>query len=241
MADTKISALTAASAAAAANEFAINEAGTSKKVTGTQVKTFVSDSPTLVTPTLGVATATSVNKVAITAPATSATLTIANSATLTVSASATISSGTHSGTNTGDQTSVSGNAGTVTTNANLTGPVTSSGNATTIKKDHSVLIMAPVATDDIPLHRFDVAATLVKVVYTIAGTTNWVGQIQEANDGIGTSAANTQAADSTVTTTTTVTSFSNTSFDAGDFAYLHTTSVSGTPTFLHITFNYTEP
>jgi hypothetical protein len=42
-------------------------------------------SPTLVTPTLGVATATSINKVAITAPATSATLTIANGKTLTAS------------------------------------------------------------------------------------------------------------------------------------------------------------
>jgi len=42
-------------------------------------------SPTLVTPTIGVATATSVNKVAITAPATSSTLTIADSKTLTVS------------------------------------------------------------------------------------------------------------------------------------------------------------
>lgn len=55
-------------------------------------------SPTLVTPTIGVATATSVNKVAVTAPATSATLTIADGATLTASASATVS-----GTNTGDQ------------------------------------------------------------------------------------------------------------------------------------------
>lgn len=41
-------------------------------------------------------------------------------------------SGTSSGTNTGDQTNISGNAATVTTNANLTGPVTSSGNATAI-------------------------------------------------------------------------------------------------------------
>jgi hypothetical protein len=41
--------------------------------------------PTLVTPTLGVATATSVNKVAITAPATSATLTLANGSTLATS------------------------------------------------------------------------------------------------------------------------------------------------------------
>lgn len=41
MADTKISALPAASAVVDANEFAINEAGTSKKVTGTQVRLFV--------------------------------------------------------------------------------------------------------------------------------------------------------------------------------------------------------
>ena len=42
-------------------------------------------SPTLVTPTLGVASATSVNKVAITAPATGSTLTIADGKTLTAS------------------------------------------------------------------------------------------------------------------------------------------------------------
>lgn len=46
---------------------------------------FVFDgTPTLVTPVLGVATATSINKVAITAPATSATLTLANSSTFTL-------------------------------------------------------------------------------------------------------------------------------------------------------------
>ena len=47
------------------------------------------DTPTLITPVLGVATATSINKVAITAPATSATLTIANGKTLTASNSLT--------------------------------------------------------------------------------------------------------------------------------------------------------
>ena len=36
------------------------------------------------------------------------------------------------GTNTGDQTNIAGNAATVTTNANLTGPITSVGNATAI-------------------------------------------------------------------------------------------------------------
>jgi hypothetical protein len=43
------------------------------------------NSPTLVTPTLGVATATSINKVALTAPATGSTLTIADGKTLTAS------------------------------------------------------------------------------------------------------------------------------------------------------------
>lgn len=76
--------------------------------TGTGSAVFA-NTPTLVTPVLGVATATSINKVAITAPATSATLTIADGATLTASATATVS-----GTNTGDQTSVTGNAGTAT-------------------------------------------------------------------------------------------------------------------------------
>lgn len=44
----------------------------------------LSNTPTLVTPILGVATATSINKLTITAPSTSATLTIADTKTLTV-------------------------------------------------------------------------------------------------------------------------------------------------------------
>ena len=44
MADTKISALTAATTVADANEFAINEAGTSKKVTGLLMKAYFGDS-----------------------------------------------------------------------------------------------------------------------------------------------------------------------------------------------------
>lgn len=50
--------------------------------TGTGSKIVTDTSPTLVTPTIGAATAASVNKVAVTAPATSATLTIANLGTL---------------------------------------------------------------------------------------------------------------------------------------------------------------
>lgn len=57
--------------------------------TGSGVLVFA-DTPTLITPILGVATATSINKVTITAPATSATLTISNGKTLTATGSITI-------------------------------------------------------------------------------------------------------------------------------------------------------
>jgi hypothetical protein len=50
----------------------------------------IPNSPTLITPTLGVATATSINKVAITAPATGSTLTIADGKTATISNTVTI-------------------------------------------------------------------------------------------------------------------------------------------------------
>lgn len=59
-------------------------AGVISDETGTGALVFA-NTPTLVTPVLGVATATSINKVAITAPATSATLTIADGKTLTTS------------------------------------------------------------------------------------------------------------------------------------------------------------
>lgn len=64
-------------------------AGVISDETGSGALVFAT-SPTLVTPVLGVATATSINKVAITAPATSATLTIANGKTLTANASITL-------------------------------------------------------------------------------------------------------------------------------------------------------
>jgi hypothetical protein len=105
----KINALAATTSAELAGVVS-DETGTGALVLAT--------SPTLVTPTLGAATATSVNKVTITAPTTNATLTIADGKTLSATDNATIS-----GTNTGDQT------------ITLTGDVTGSGTgsfATTI-------------------------------------------------------------------------------------------------------------
>lgn len=79
--------------------------------------------PVLVNPILGLASCTSLNKVAITQPVTGATLTIADGVTLNVTANATVS-----GSNTGDQTNITGNAGTVTTIPALSGEVSNVGN-----------------------------------------------------------------------------------------------------------------
>lgn len=89
MANSKLSALTALGAAPATNDLIYIDdvsASTSKSMTVANLFT----SPTLVTPDVGVATATSVNKVTITAPATSATLTVANGKTLTANSTLTL-------------------------------------------------------------------------------------------------------------------------------------------------------
>jgi hypothetical protein len=59
--------------------------GTSYSTTGSGSVVALATSPSFTTPTLGVASATSINKVAITAPATSATLTLADTSTLATS------------------------------------------------------------------------------------------------------------------------------------------------------------
>ena len=91
-------ALTSGTLAQFASTTSAQLAGVISDETGTNKLVF-SDSPTLVTPTLGAASATTVNKITITSPATGATLTISDGKTLTVSNTADVS-----GTNTGDQT-----------------------------------------------------------------------------------------------------------------------------------------
>jgi hypothetical protein len=91
--------------------------------TGTGVSVFAT-SPTLVTPVLGVATATSINKMAITAPATSSTLAVADGKTLTASNTLTLA-GTDSTVITfqGTDTYVGRATADTLTNKTLTAPV----------------------------------------------------------------------------------------------------------------------
>jgi hypothetical protein len=87
-----ISNLPATSSSSGADEFVLVQGSLTKKITNTNLFTSVTlTSPTMVTPTLGVASATSINKVAFTAPATGATLTLADGKTLTVNNSITLS------------------------------------------------------------------------------------------------------------------------------------------------------
>ena len=77
--------LPATTSSSGSDEFVLVQGGLTKKITNTNLFT----NATFVTPTLGVASATSINKVAVTAPATSATLTIADGKTLTANNSIT--------------------------------------------------------------------------------------------------------------------------------------------------------
>lgn len=61
MADIKISQLTGAAAASGTQEFEVNDSGTSRKVTGTQIKTFVKDGLVVADVTDLTATATELN------------------------------------------------------------------------------------------------------------------------------------------------------------------------------------
>jgi hypothetical protein len=102
-----ISNLPATSSSSGADAFVLVQSNVTKKITNTNLFTGVTlTSPTLVTPTLGVATATSINKVAFTAPATNATLTIADGKTLTANNSVTFA-GTDATTMTFPSTSAS--------------------------------------------------------------------------------------------------------------------------------------
>lgn len=104
MANSKVSALTAKATPVTADTIYLVDSsdGSSKKCTLLQM--FAAATPTLTTPVLGVATATSINKVALTAPATGATITITDGKTLAVTNTLTLS-GTDSTTMTFPSTS----------------------------------------------------------------------------------------------------------------------------------------
>ena len=143
--------------------------------TGT-VAVVLSTSPTLVTPVLGVATATSVNKVALTAPATSATLTIADGKTLTASNTLTLA-GTDATTMTFPASSATvaglGIAQSFTAKQTFTGATASLASAFINATEFST-ISATAATGTI---NYDVTTQSV-LYYTSNASANWTVNIR---------------------------------------------------------------
>jgi hypothetical protein len=145
----------------------------------------LSTSPTLVTPVLGVASATSINKVALTAPATGSTLTIADGKTLTASNSLTLA-GTDSTTMTFPSSSatVAGLAITqaFTATQTFTGSTTALG-AVFQDAAEVATVSATAATGTI---NYDVTSQSV-LYYTTDASANWTVNIR----GNGTTSLNT--------------------------------------------------
>ena len=138
--------------------------------TGT-VAVVLSNTPTLVTPVLGVASATSINKVALTAPATGSTLTIADGKTLTASNTLTLA-GTDSTTMTFPSSSATvaglGIAQSFTATQTFTGSTTALG-AVFQDAAEVTTISATAATGTI---NYD-ATTQSVLYYTTSASANW--------------------------------------------------------------------
>lgn len=105
----------------------------------------------------------------------------------------------------------------------------------------SVYIESPTASDDFAFVRMDVAGTLVKVSYLCIWGTSRTWQLQEYDSnwwsGVDVHSGDVTANAGTVNSSTT---FSNAAYDAWDYLWIKTTSVSWTPTSLCVTFYYRE-
>ena len=123
--------------------------GTSYTTSGTGTVVALTSGPTFVTPTLGVATATSINKVALTAPATGSTLTIADGKTLTVSNTVTVTGTDSSSYNLDALTQIPQNAQSIsytTVLADAGKAIVESGATTTITIPANATVAYPVGT-----------------------------------------------------------------------------------------------
>lgn len=101
----------------------------------------------------------------------------------------------------------------------------------------SFTIPNPTADDDFPIWRTPTAITITAIHVLCLGGTNVVGGLDEC-DGDGANAA-AICSDITATAGTMAAgTVTNGSVDAGDVIAWHTTSVSGTPTSVTVTFEY---
>ncbi len=161
---------------------------------GSGVLTWAASGGTGTVTSASVVTANGVSGSVATATTTPAiTITLGAITPTSVAASGTVTGSNLSGTNTGDQANITGNAATVTTNANLTGDVTSVGNATAIAA--GVIVNADINAS---------AAIAVTKLALPGGSTNFLRE-----DGAWAAPAGGGAAQLVVPLTTAATTWTN--------------------------------
>lgn len=189
-----ISNLPAASSSTGPDEFVLVQSSLTKKITNTNLFTNATlTNPTMTTPTLGVASATSLNKVTITAPATAATLTIANNKTLTCSNSLTLA-GTDATTMTFPSTSATiartdaaqTFTGTQTFDGAVVGSVQSLSGAGAVNITTVTTAFTSTATGNALTLADGVAGQLKAIVYVAEAAGADTGILTPANFGNGT-------------------------------------------------------
>lgn len=183
-----------------AGTLAVANGGTGVTASTGTVAVVLSTSPTLVTPTIGVATATSINKMAITAPGTSSTLAVADGKTFTANNSLTLA-GTDSTTMTFPATSST--VMTLASTDTKTGGITMSGSFITASSSTSgvaveVARASPTSSDTQNIYSGSYTPTLTANTGTTsftAYTTYWFrvgkvvtvsGRVDQLNTSTGT-------------------------------------------------------
>ena len=149
-------------------------------------------SPALVTPTLGVASATSINKLTITAPATSATLTVADGKTLTVSNTLTLAGASDGLTGTIPATgtfamgaaTLTVSSSNATNSANHTHAITSSSNPGAVES-----LLKSDSSGQLTLVNLLANTTTFNLVNTTATTVNFAGAATTLSIGAATGTA----------------------------------------------------
>lgn len=112
----------------------------------------------------------------------------------------------------------------------------------TEKKSKSFTLINPVAADDYPLWKVPCDITIRAIHTQCTGGTNIIGGLDEYNSAGATIVA---AVDSDITATAGNSvdddgSLTNAGITSGNYLFWHTTSISGTPTSVTVTFEYSE-
>ena len=157
-------------------------------------------SPSFTTPTLGTATATKINLITITQPATGGTLTITEGATLTASATASVS-----GTNTGDN-AVNSNYSGLVTNATHSGDVSGATTLTIGAGKVTTAMHASVPANTIagnntgsPAVPADLTTTQIRTMLNVAdGATANAGTVTSVTAGAGLTQSGTASVNPTI-------------------------------------------